>query len=157
MSQEKKQPIEIKASDLKTMIDNRAKYTDIATHYGINLAQAKRAVKDAGLTMRRFKTTPFIVVPDLPVEDVKETVVETKASATEENVEVTESTAKEEVNTAETVQENATATQTEEVANETAEAVTEETTSTTEETTTDVAETTSEGFSNVPTKNEDEW
>lgn len=146
MSTEKKEVPSTKpisASELKVLInDKRFKYADIAQHYGIPVAAAKRAVKEAGFTMRRFKTAKFVIVHDLPADgtvsaEAVENLKDIPTVAEEEVVENTNLTAKEEVTEQvaelqpETAQvtEEAPVTNVEETVAETAEA-TQETTAT---------------------------
>lgn len=162
MSTEKKEvpsTKEVSAKDLSYLInEKRFKYAEIAQHYGIPVAAAKRAVKEAGLTMRKFKTPPFRIIHDLPqdgavvkAEEVSEELKNIPAVTETEVEEKSDLTAKEETTTEvvelqpETtkVTEEAPATNVEKAIVETAEA-TQETTATeqvTEENKKEVTET----------------
>lgn len=73
MSQEKQttEKIAITKTELSRLInDQRYKAEDVANHYGITVAQAKRAVKAAGLRFRKFHVDPFVIIDDeAPVAD----------------------------------------------------------------------------------------
>jgi len=48
--------------ELTSMVESGSKKEQIATHYGLNMAQTTRLLKQANLTIRKFRKPTFTLI-----------------------------------------------------------------------------------------------
>ena len=67
---EKKQPVKITVSALKEQVHNGMKRKELAEYYGISEMQMAKALKAAGLTIRKFHAPSFELVEEEDTPDI---------------------------------------------------------------------------------------
>lgn len=73
---ENNQVVEINKKVLTQQVDAGMKKKALAQHYGISELQMGKALKEAGLTIRKFHNSKFKLVEDTPGQDVPEVLVD---------------------------------------------------------------------------------
>lgn len=73
---ENNQTVEINKGVLIQQVDAGMKKKDLAKHYGISELQMTKALKQAGLTIRKFHHAKFKLVDDTSVQNESEVLVD---------------------------------------------------------------------------------